>query len=75
MKRYPESIFATIVNTILSILHFLFLLLALILIVIICLDESSYTVTGLIAVAAFLFWWLLIKTQKDKWTDYIAKRK
>lgn len=73
-KNYPNSKSATMLNAILGAIQRMFILAAIGLVLVIIFEDVSNSAEALIASAVMFVLWILIKSNKDKWSDKIAEK-
>ena len=73
-KLYPNCKLATMVNQFCSAMQRLFFVFGLMITLVVLVDSVSNWGTALGGAAAFFVLWLVLKLNKDKWSDKIAAK-
>ena len=73
-KHYPNSNLATMVSNICSLLQRMFIVFAIIITLVVVFDDVTNSGEALCGAGVMFVLWLLIKINKDKWSDLIAAK-
>ena len=73
-KRYPNSKLATMVNNFCSAMQRLFFFLGFGLLTIILFEDITNSIEALICSVTMILIWLIIKFNKNKWSDKISAK-
>lgn len=73
-KNYPNSKLATMLSNFLGAMQRMFILAAVGIVLVIIFDDVSNSGEALIGSAVMFILWIIIKLNKDKWSDKIAAK-
>jgi len=73
-KHYPNSKLATMVNSVCSALQRVFLIFGTLIVLVVVLDSVSNWGEALCGAGVLFSLWLILKLNKDKWSDKIAAK-